>query len=303
MTEKLKFNRIISIITVFVLLLSVMSVMQYDIRVYAATDYNFCFPVNNGVKIAYYQGYTAAYGADHDGIDIHSNGDDTIYAAYDGVVEDTANSCPHINYGGKCAHWTTYGNYIRIKGDNGIYFYYGHLKQNGLKVKKGDKVKKGQPIAVMGSSGYSTGKHLHFEIRKTTSSSTRLNANPKGTLNGLVTYKNGSYGSDDPYEPYDNVATGIFFFKNIATGKYLSVDGGKAANGQNLSVASEKNTNTFKFNISKSGSDYCIATMLDNNYLVNPYSDTPADKTNMTLYKKSGDGTQNFRFKKVADNT
>lgn len=58
----------------------------------------------------------------------------------------------------------TYGNYIILKHDNTTTSLYAHLSK--IDVKEGDIVKTGQKIAQVGTSGLSTGPHLHFEIRK-----------------------------------------------------------------------------------------------------------------------------------------
>ena len=55
-----------------------------------------------------------------------------------------------------------YGNTILIDNGNGIKTRYGHASK--LFVKVGERVKKGENIAAMGSTGHSTGPHLHFEI-------------------------------------------------------------------------------------------------------------------------------------------
>ena len=57
-----------------------------------------------------------------------------------------------------------YGRYIKIKHDNGKETLYAHLKSSN--VKKGDKVTQGAVIGALGSTGNSTGPHLHFEIRE-----------------------------------------------------------------------------------------------------------------------------------------
>lgn len=56
------------------------------------------------------------------------------------------------------------GNYVVIKHEGGYKTTYKHLKLGGIVVKVGDKVAKGAPLGMMGTTGYSTGVHLHFEI-------------------------------------------------------------------------------------------------------------------------------------------
>ncbi len=59
---------------------------------------------------------------------------------------------------------TGYGGTVKINHGSGFQTRYAHNKQNLVKV--GDVVKKGQVIALMGSSGRSTGPHVHFEVFK-----------------------------------------------------------------------------------------------------------------------------------------
>ena len=61
--------------------------------------------------------------------------------------------------------YKSYGEYIMIKHSNGTVTLYGHLKAGSRKVKVGQKVSKGQVIGTVGSTGNSTGTHLHFEVR------------------------------------------------------------------------------------------------------------------------------------------
>lgn len=80
-----------------------------------------------------------------------------IIAPYDGEVVAVKSS---VKSGG-----TGYGNYIQIKHNNEVNTLFAHLKYGTIKVKKGDKVKLGQIIANMGTTGNSTGVHLHYEVR------------------------------------------------------------------------------------------------------------------------------------------
>lgn len=226
----------------------------------AAAKYTITFPVNNGNKIAYYFGYSSQYLKDeyHTGIDIHDKkNDDTIYAAASGTIDDTANSCGHYgwykDHGKKdCGHYKTFGNYIRIKGDDGLYYYYGHLAKNTIKVNKGDKVIAGQALAKMGASGAATGKHLHFEVRKTTSSSSKLNTNPasvSGHPTGLFNYNDGPYNTKqitvkfyrnldikDTYTVSESFVTGTpnnrFGYKSDGSGRYNPMNDGNKGFGQ-----------------------------------------------------------------------
>ncbi len=102
----------------------------------------------------------------HKGTDIghHKSpeSDNNVLAHSDGVVVGIVSNYTKTDKTGN-----SYGNYIKIKHNNGYYTLYAHLKYNSLKVKLGDKVKKGQVIAVIGNTGRSSGRHLHFEVRNT----------------------------------------------------------------------------------------------------------------------------------------
>jgi murein DD-endopeptidase MepM/ murein hydrolase activator NlpD len=86
----------------------------------------------------------------HEGVDFMADIGTPIYAAGAGVVVVSENS------GG-------YGNMVEIDHGNGLISRYGHASK--LLVKTGDVVLKGQKIAEVGSTGRSTGPHLHFEVR------------------------------------------------------------------------------------------------------------------------------------------
>ncbi len=110
---------------------------------------------NNGITQAYKKGV-------HNGVDIgwHSKESDNVIIAHsDGVVEKVVKDC-NKNY----ATGTSFGNYVFIKHNAKYKTRYAHLKYGTVKVNVGDKVKKGQEIGVMGNTGHSLGRHLHFEV-------------------------------------------------------------------------------------------------------------------------------------------
>nr|WP_286673028.1 M23 family metallopeptidase [Anaeromonas frigoriresistens] len=88
----------------------------------------------------------------HTGIDIGAPSGRTVVAVRDGIVITVVNN----KYRG-------YGNYVIIAHDNGTSSLYAH--NSSLLVSKNQYVKQGQAIARVGSTGASTGPHLHFEIR------------------------------------------------------------------------------------------------------------------------------------------
>lgn len=96
-------------------------------------------------------GYGARWGTMHNGIDIANSYGTPIYAADGGTV--------------RTACWQGgFGNLIIIDHGNGFETYYGHSSK--ILVCDGQKVAKGEKISLMGSTGNSTGSHVHFEIRK-----------------------------------------------------------------------------------------------------------------------------------------
>lgn len=129
---------------------------------------SFLWPTPTVSRISSVYGWR--WGRMHNGIDI-ANGNcwgDKIVAISDGIVTTYSNSCKH-NYGKKPARTccgSGYGNYVTINHGtrNGKTYvaYYAHMAS--IVVKNGQKVKKGQIVGYIGSTGRSTGAHLHFGL-------------------------------------------------------------------------------------------------------------------------------------------
>ena len=101
-------------------------------------------------------------GANHSGIDLVGAGYtlDYIVAHSAGVVVGLRND---INYNTSATGQRIYGNYVKIRHDNGMYTFYAHMKS--VSVKLNQRVEKGTVLGYMGNTGYSFGAHLHFEVR------------------------------------------------------------------------------------------------------------------------------------------
>lgn len=103
-------------------------------------------------------------GESHKGIDMVGPNStfDYIVAHSDGEVVAVVSN---INYNTSKTGQRIYGNYVKIKHDNGMYTLYAHMKYGSIEVKVGQRVSKGQVLGYMGNTGYSFGAHLHFEVR------------------------------------------------------------------------------------------------------------------------------------------
>jgi murein DD-endopeptidase MepM/ murein hydrolase activator NlpD len=114
----------------------------------AAEKAPFVLPVKNAFR--YTSGFGRRWGRMHSGTDMAGDYGSPIYATADGVV----------TYAG----WQSgYGRLVKIQHAFGIETRYAH--QSKIRVKKGQRVSRGDRIGDMGNSGRSTGTHLHYEIR------------------------------------------------------------------------------------------------------------------------------------------
>lgn len=112
----------------------------------------------------------------HKGLDIVGSTSEAgvvnVIAVKDGVVTEVETGCTSF---GDTSCGGGYGNHIIISHSNGTYTMYAHLHENSITVALNDSVKQGEVIGKMGSSGYSTGTHLHFEVRS--DATTQVNPN------------------------------------------------------------------------------------------------------------------------------
>lgn len=133
-------------------------------------------PVTNEFTITATYGQQGKYWVGgHQGIDIVAP-NKAIYATCNGTVRV-------VNYdkGG-------WGRYVTVGDDNGLVHIFCHLENNSVRVKSGDKVNRTTVIGVMGTTGNSTGVHLHYQINRNGVSINPCDhlgiPNQKGTYNG-----------------------------------------------------------------------------------------------------------------------
>ena len=111
----------------------------------------FMRPISGGSISA--NGYYPSSGKFHGAIDYAVSPGTTVMAAADGVVMSTADLT------------SSYGTNVVIRHANGTQTYYGHGTRGSICVKPGQIVKQGEKIMLSGSTGNSSGPHLHFEVR------------------------------------------------------------------------------------------------------------------------------------------
>ena len=95
----------------------------------------------------------SGYRKNHNGVDFAAPKGTPIMAAGVGIVE-------------RANRWSTFGNYVRIHHSDGYKTAYAHLNGFARGIKKGTRVRQGQIIGYVGTTGASTGNHLHYEVHK-----------------------------------------------------------------------------------------------------------------------------------------
>ncbi|MBQ2157394.1 MAG: M23 family metallopeptidase [Oscillospiraceae bacterium] len=124
--------------------------LEYEEKLSYVSSGYFIWPIEGQITSPFGRRHIKGGSSNHRGIDIAANRGDEIAAADAG----------EIIWSG----WdNSYGNFIKIRHDNGLVTCYAHMSERLVEV--GDRVKQGEIIGLVGSTGQSTGPHLHFEVR------------------------------------------------------------------------------------------------------------------------------------------
>ena len=232
-------KRVVSVLMSIVVVLSCVVFIMPPNIVLAA---NYTWPLKTSINIS--REFTGSnYKTQHTGCDFSCSLGNDVYAIADGtVVTATDYGCTGSHYGGTpaCSKGSScpaakassdgkgsYANRICIDHGNGVYSFYAHLSTGTFKVKSGDRVRQGQLIAKTGTSGKSTGPHLHFEIR-VGGNSTNYAKNPRNYLTKVnpvpntVTTTPSIWKNSDSYT-VGNSATLTWNSVDNATGYWFSV--------------------------------------------------------------------------------
>ena len=181
------------VLSALILILALLPAFPMDAKAADSSDYY--WPVPGFYRLS--GAYTGNGDNDHRGIDISSSGiaDATVYAAKSGTVYKSYNGCPHVHTSGyavDCKCWCNFsmGNFVWIQHDDGTGARYMHLKKDSGIPAEGTRVEQGDPIGKVGSSGYSSGYHLHFEILENyRDNRSQINTNPTDSRHSGATGK------------------------------------------------------------------------------------------------------------------
>jgi murein DD-endopeptidase MepM/ murein hydrolase activator NlpD len=180
-------------------------------------SYVYTLPFEAGAAFRVTQGFNGTYshtGADQYAIDFKMSTGTAVHAAREGRVVKIKDDS---NQGGGERKYINYANYILIKHADGTIANYAHLGKGGARVKVGDYVRAGELIALSGSTGFSSGPHLHFSVFKTRDGKERLSIPVKfqtGNGTGMIlaegkTYKAIYHSSELPAAVIATMVPGV----------------------------------------------------------------------------------------------
>ncbi|MDB6030083.1 MAG: family peptidase [Verrucomicrobiales bacterium] len=158
--------------------------------------YVYTLPFEAGAAFRVTQGFNGTYshtGADQYAIDFKMSAGTGVHAAREGRVVKIKDDS---NQGGGDRKYVNCANYVLIKHSDGTIANYAHLAKGGARVKVGDYVRAGDLIAHSGSTGFSSGPHLHFSVFKTRDGKERVSIPVKfqtGNGSGMILAEGKTY--------------------------------------------------------------------------------------------------------------
>lgn len=174
----------------------------------------------------------------HNGMDLtsYSSKDNYVIAIEDGIISNTS-------------YDNSSGYYVFVQHKNGYKSFYCHLKKDSVLVKKGQEVKKGEKLGLMGNTGNSRGVHLHFGVKNDKS----VWVDPKPYLEGTQNFNSKEKPINDDIGLWEVISpryvrTGPHTTYRIKKVSELSVDGKKHAVNSKLTSNAQYKKGT-RFNV------------------------------------------------------
>ncbi|MDR9419730.1 M23 family metallopeptidase [Gracilimonas sp.] len=137
-----------------------------DIHAQHNSRFSYRLPIERGKSVRVLQGFGGDFSHTGDlrhSLDFDMQEGTPVYAARGGLVVDIEDSNTE---GGPTEDFMDSANYVTIMHRDGTFADYAHLKYQGVEVRVGQNVRSGQVIGYSGNTGFSTGPHLHFVVKK-----------------------------------------------------------------------------------------------------------------------------------------
>ncbi|MBQ3416719.1 MAG: Ig-like domain-containing protein [Ruminococcus sp.] len=228
-----------------------------------------------------------------------------------------------------------YGTGVAIEGDDGRFYCYGHFQGGSIpsNVYEGARVNMGQVLGKVGTTGKSSGPHLHFEICKNFwPNSDFVNPENETYIYSMISPQdlgNKFYANIVPSGATSLAVTGTgndnvklyameysdyqkwlfekdgsaYKITNVKRNKCLDIKSGTIANGTDIQLYNSNGTDAQRWYIVKNGSGYYLLSKKNPDYAVDITGGTMSAGTNIQLYKKNNSTAQRFSINKIVTHT
>lgn len=216
-----KTRKFLSLMMAVLMLCSCLCINIMPIKANAAESW--WMPLTSYASIGDPFGCTCYYhNGNHKGQDFPASGGTTVRASKSGTVVAVVTYCKGSHLNGSCSCGSSWGNYVKIKHDDGFYSLYAHL--SSVSMSNGQRVSQGQKVGGVGTTGDSTGNHLHFEIYNTSN----VRVNPMNYVNPNNPSPSGShthiydvhYEADHPHRDYKKCSCGDWYYTGTTHDTY-----------------------------------------------------------------------------------
>ena len=251
---------------------------------------NWWMPLTSYTSIGDPFGCTCYYHkGSHGGQDFPAVGGTTVRASKSGTVVAVVTYCKSSHINGSCTCGSSWGNYVKIKHDDGFYSLYAHL--SSVSMSNGQRVSQGQKVGGVGTTGDSTGNHLHFEIYNTSN----VRVNPMNYINP----NNPSPSSEPTSIIYPSSGATFKFASGVGNNMYLDF----SLSTKNVQIYEDCDGSTDPswvktqyFVLTHVGDGWYKIINVGNGKCVDIASANPASGTNVQQYDYNGNIAQLYRF-------